>query len=372
MMPRRASYDSIVIGGGYFGCSLAAALAEQGHQVLLCEARSGLLERASYHNQARIHQGYHYPRSVLTALRSRINFSRWTTAYEECVVDDFDHYYAIARPHSKVTAAQFERFMHRIGAPLAPAPAAVGKLFNPALIERVWAVREYAFDAVKLRALLEGKLASAGVECCLSTTATHVAEATGGLVLTIASPEGICQVSGRHVFNTTYSQLNGLLSASGLASVPLKHELAEMALVEVPEELTKVGVTVMCGPYFSLMPFPARGLHTLSHVRYTPHMTWQDRGQATAAATAFEAGARPASAFRHMQADARRYLPILERCVRKDSLWEIKTVLPASEEDDSRPILFRRDCGLKNLHCVMGAKIDNIFDILDECRSFAA
>ena len=26
----------------------------------------------------------------------------------------------------------------------------------------------------------------------------------------------------------------------------------------------------MCGPFFSAMPFPARGLHTLSHVRYTP------------------------------------------------------------------------------------------------------
>ena len=372
MIPQRASYDSVVIGGGYFGCGLAAALAEQGHRVLLCEARPRLLERASYHNQARIHQGYHYPRSVLTALRSRINFDRWVAAYPECVVDNFDHYYAIARPHSNVTAPQFERFMHRIGAPLAPAPAAVGKLFNPALIERVWAVREYAFDAVKLRDLLEAKLAAAGVECCLPATAAHVAEGAGGLTLTVTSPEGSRQVGSRHVFNATYSQLNGLLSASGLPLVPLKHELAEMALVKVPEPLARIGVTVMCGPYFSLLPFPARGLHTLSHVRYTPHMAWQDRGQTTAAATAFEAGARPASAFRHMRADARRYLPLLDGCVQKDSLWEIKTVLPASEEDDSRPILFRRDCGLKNLHCVMGAKIDNIFDVLDECRSFAA
>jgi hypothetical protein len=127
----------------------------------------------------------------------------------------------------------------------------------------------------------------------------------------------------------------------------------------------------MCGPFFSLMPFPARGLHTLSHVRYTPHAAWDDSDAVHAAHENFKAGARPPSNYRFMLADAQRYMPSLAQCVQRDSLWEIKTVLPASEGDDSRPILFRRDCGLKNLHCVMGAKIDNIFDALAECAHLA-
>jgi hypothetical protein len=49
-----------------------------------------------------------------------------------------------------------------------------------------------------------------------------------------------------------------------------------MALVEVPEPVRGLGITVMCGPFFSVMPFPPRGLHTLSHVRYTPHEAWSD------------------------------------------------------------------------------------------------
>ena len=69
------------------------------------------------------------------------------------MVDDFDHYYAVAGPHGKVTAGQFERFMGRIGAPLAAAPASVSELFQSALIERVWTAREFAFDAVKLQEL---------------------------------------------------------------------------------------------------------------------------------------------------------------------------------------------------------------------------
>ena len=33
--------------------------------------------------------------------------------------------------------------------------------------------------------------------------------------------------------------------------------------------------------------------------------------------------------------------------------------------DDSRPVLYVRDCGLPNLTCLLGGKIDNVYDILD-------
>ena len=70
-----------------------------------------------------------------------------------------------------------------------------------------------------------------------------------------------------------------------------------------------------------------------------------------------------------MVRDARRYLPCLSESRRTGSLWETKTVLPVSEADDSRPILFRADHGIPNLFCVLGAKIDNVYDILEEIDS---
>ncbi|MGH7171592.1 MAG: hypothetical protein ACRELG_15050, partial [Gemmataceae bacterium] len=77
-------------------------------------------------------------------------------------------------------------------------------------------------------------------------------------------------------------------------------------------------------------------------------------------------GSDSRSHFAWMVRDAARFLPILNECRYVDSLWEIKSVLPRSERDDSRPILFQRHHGLANLHCVLGAKIDNIFDLLEE------
>ena len=64
--------------------------------------------------------------------------------------------------------------------------------------------------------------------------------------------------------------------------------------------------------------------------------------------------------------DATRYIPCLSECQYQSSIWEVKTILPRSDSDDSRPILFRPNYILKGLHCVMGGKIDNIYDALHE------
>ncbi|MBC7740550.1 MAG: FAD-dependent oxidoreductase, partial [Bdellovibrionaceae bacterium] len=52
-----------IIGAGFYGVSLALALAEKGHCITVFEDESNIMARASQANQARIHNGYHYTRS---------------------------------------------------------------------------------------------------------------------------------------------------------------------------------------------------------------------------------------------------------------------------------------------------------------------
>jgi glycine/D-amino acid oxidase-like deaminating enzyme len=358
-------FDAVVVGGGFFGASLATHLGRGGARTLLVEAAPMLLARASLVNQARVHAGYHYPRSYLTGLRSRVNAPRFVEEYRECVVDNFDHYYAVGRSFSKVTASQFKRFCDRIGASYRPAPAAAVALFNSAFVEDVVQVPEYAFDAVLLRARVQRDLERAGVEVRLATRATHAAARDGAIAMRLESSLSDDEVRSGRVFNCTYAGLNRLHVASGLPLVPLKHELTEMPLVEPPEALRQVGVTIMCGPFFSMLPYPSRGLHTLSHVRYTPHCSWSDaEGEPYVNADARLAEYGKVSAFPHMVRDAARFLPVMRSCVQRDSLWEIKTVLPRSEADDSRPILYTRNHGIPGFHCVIGSKVDNAYDML--------
>lgn len=368
----RRHYDYLVVGGGFFGAILGAELASVGHRVVLCEKEGDLMQRASYVNQARVHNGYHYPRSVLTAIRSRVNFPRFTEEFAPAIVSDFRKLYAVPRQFSKVSARQFFRFMEHIGAPIEPASDSDSALFDADLVEQVFTCVEYAFDSTKLKEIVRGRLEQSHAEVALQTRAVSVAPSSDGIEVKIISPEGTQKVTAREVLNCTYSQINEMLANSNLPRIRLKHELAEMALIDPPEELRHVGVTVMCGPFFSCMPFPPRGLHTLSHVRYTPHVSWEDTADSSLDGHDWFEKAPKISRFPHMVRASAKYLPCLAKAVQKDSLWEVKTVLPQSEGDDSRPILFRRNQGIQGLTCIMGGKIDNIYDALVEFREEVA
>ena len=368
-------YDIVIVGGGFYGCSIAIELRKHGKSVALLEKESDIMQRASYTNQARIHQGYHYPRSILTALRSKTNFDKFIKEFSDCVYSDFDKYYAIGKISSKVNAEQFRLFCNRIGAPLQKAPKEICSLFNKDLIENVFKVREYAFDAVKLKKIMLNLLDQTKVDVELNCQVLNIKQSDKLLQVDFSNEGKESSLSTQYILNCTYSGINQINKASNLQMVPLKHELTEMALMKMPDKLKNTGFTIMDGPFFSIMPFPARGLHSLSHVRYTPHCYWQDDTDKPFINTdgfikhnSYANTPRRNSAHIHMLKDAERYLPALKDCKYSDSIWEIKTILPQSEVDDSRPILFRRDEKLPNIVSVMGGKIDNIFDIRDKLR----
>lgn len=356
-------FDVIVVGGGFYGCTVALHLVSRSFRVLLLEAAPCIMSRASYSNQARVHAGYHYPRSLLTGRRSRVNFPRFVSDYSDCIVADFQKYYAVARHGSNVTARQFVEFCRRIDAPVEPAPPDVRGWFNADMVEDVFQVEEVAFDAQALAERLSGELKRTQVDLRLESEVQRIERFDGERSIRVMTDMSSWTASW--VLNCTYSCLNRIPVRSGLGQLPLKHELTEIALVEVPEPLRSAGVTLMCGPFFSTMPFPPRALHSLSHVRYTPHFAWHDGiGENYRDPYALLEGSHPASRFPHMIKDATRYLPLLGDAVHRDSLWEIKTVLPRSEVDDSRPILLKAHPGLARLIHVMGAKIDNVYDVL--------
>lgn len=360
------TYDTIIIGGGFYGLSCAAYLASEMDvsQLLVIEKEPEMMTRASYSNQARVHNGYHYPRSVLTALRSRVNFPVFTREYGKAVVNDFDKYYAVANKNSKVSARQFELFCKKIGADIAAADPKTESLFNKFLVDGLFKVKEYAFNSRILRDVVTSQLSRDAIDLHNNEEVLSI-EASGDLLVVHTSE---ASYKAKRVLNCGYSQINKIHHNSGLPLLPFKHELTEMCLVRLPRGYEKFSVTVMDGPFFSIMPFPDRGLSTLSHVRYTPHTEWHDDVGNYRDGHQYLASNRPRSNFKQMQADVERFIPGLKGMVCEDSLWEVKTILKQSEDDDSRPILFKPHFGLKNYTCIMGGKLDNIYDVLVELR----
>ena len=180
--------DAVVIGGGFYGAAIAVYLAKQRglKRIRLIEREPALLMRASYNNQARVHNGYHYPRSFTTAYRSRVNLPKFVQNWPEAVKQDFTKLYAIARRNSKVNAKQFERFCRSIGSVIQPAPPELRALFEPRMIENVFLVEEYAFDTTKLASWAERELKECGVHVSYQTQVTEISKGVGTSLQVVA------------------------------------------------------------------------------------------------------------------------------------------------------------------------------------------
>ena len=361
--------NTLVIGGGFYGLRIALFLYDNLgiRDITIVEKESTMMSRASYVNQARVHNGYHYPRSVLTGHRSAVNFPRFTDEYSAAVVSNFDKYYAIARHLSKVNAHQFRRFCEKIGADVDNPPSNIKNLFNPALVEDVFKVKEYAFDSHILRDTLLDQIADRpGINLKNDEAVDYIAQGENGII--VKTDKG--NYEAKYVLNCTYSSINALHRRSHLPPVALKHEITEMCLVKMPDTLRNFSVTVMDGPFFSLMPFPSKNLYTLSHVRYTPHESWMDDGTPVdsqhSAPHDYLENIPFRTNYKQMYNDVVRFIPALKDMEYVESIVEVKTVLVKSEGDDSRPILFKAHHGLPNYACIMGGKLDNIYDVFEE------
>jgi glycine/D-amino acid oxidase-like deaminating enzyme len=339
--------DAVVVGAGFFGCHIALHLRRMGlHRVVLLDEAAGILRRASFANQARVHNGYHYPRSLATATRSHANFARFCADHRFAITSGFSKLYAIARA-SRVSSTQFAAFCAKIGAPCRDSPRHLRSLFDPDLIDAVFQTNEVAFDAAALATDLRSRLTGAKVELRLNARARLFRPNDSGA--TVATPEGL--LTADYVFNCTYA---GLDTFGVPLRTALKKELSEIALIEPGSSFADIAVTVMDGPFFSTMPFPAFSCHSLSHVRYTPHASWEDQRKSQATRSRGETMLRAAT----------RYMPPLARARHVGSLYEIKVVLLRNEQDDARPILFEPSSESPRVISVLGGKIDNIYDVL--------
>lgn len=345
-------FDVVVVGAGFFGCEIALELKRIGvPSVALVDRADAILRRASSVNQARIHNGYHYPRAIVTAERSRKSFDRFVADYDYAT-HEMRSIYSVARG-SKVSASQFEAFCRRLRAPCRDVTHSFGALFDNAMIEAVFETREIVFDVRKIAEKLEQRLRAARVSVQLSSPAT-LTEA-GHRHVKLSLPHG--SITTRHLINATYANLGGI-------GVPLRskirRELAEIVLIGAPPELHGMGVTIVDGPYFSVMPFPPAGCHSLTHVRYTPHHSGMENG---------DDRAQPQSHAASMIRDAARYLPCMSHARIERSLYEWKALPQQGEDNDARPILIETSGESRRVVSILGGKIDNVYDALDYVRS---
>lgn len=367
-------YDKIIIGAGLYGLYAALLCGKRGESVCVMECDDAPFRRATYINQARVHMGYHYPRSLSTAVKSRRYFDRFNEDYGFCVHSGFDQVYATSGHFSWTNAPQFRKFCRDAGIPCEELP--IGRYFNEGMCDGAFLTTEYTYDAQLLAAYFVRELERyPNVQLRFCQTITGMEQKGKCYQLTLAEGE---QIASGFVLNATYAGVNQIHRMLGFEPFRLKYELCELILCHTAPPLQKVGITVMDGPFFSIMPFGKTGYHSLTSVTFTPHVTSFDnlpsfpcqrssRGYCTPLrlGNCNSCPARPESAWPYMSGLARKYLKEDYQFSYVSSLFSMKPILQASEIDDSRPVVIRQYSSDPVFVSVLSGKINTVYD-LDE------
>lgn len=367
------TWDKIIVGAGLYGLYAAEQCGARGQRVLVLEKDPGPFMRATYINQARVHMGYHYPRSYSTAIKSAGYFERFCRDYGFCLLTEFDQVYATSAHFSWTNAEQFRKFC--AAAHIRCDDVSPEKYFNPGQCDGAFLTTEYTYDAQILKKHFLEKLAALPNVTIAYSHKPESVQRTGSVWQVRA---GDITAEAPFLLNATYAGVNELHAMLGFEPFAVKYELCEIILCTVDERLKNTGVTVMDGPFFSLMPFGRTGLHSLTSVTFTPHVTSYD-SLPTFACQARSGGccrpgdlancdscpARPESAWPMMSQLARKYLREEYGFAYSHSLFSMKPILKASEIDDSRPTVIRQYTGDPAFVSVLSGKINTVYD-LDE------
>lgn len=371
-------FDKLIIGAGLYGLYSALFCAKRGEKILVLECDPTPFRRATYINQARVHQGYHYPRSISTALKSAGYFERFNKDYDFCINREFDQIYATSTDYSWSDGKQFKEFCEAANIPCEELCAE--NYFKPEMCDGVFRTREYTYDAMILKDFFIDELSKYKnqVEIKYNVCISDIEK--DDEAYSIRTSENKVYKSG-FVLNATYAGNNQILDMLGYEKFGIKYELCEIILCDVTDKLKNVGFTVMDGPFFSIMPFGKTGYHSLTSVTFTPHTTSFDevptfdcQKQSRDFCSTKRLGncndcpAKPVSAFPYMASLARKYMLDEYGFEYKKSLFSMKPILMSSEIDDSRPTVIRKYSENPTFVSVLSGKINTVYD-LDEVLS---
>lgn len=366
-------FDRIIIGAGLYGLYAALESAKMGRSVLVLEHDNEPFKRATYINQARVHMGYHYPRSLSTAEKSAAYFERFNDEYGFCVNSHFHQIYATSKNFSWTNAEQFKKFCVNAGIPCKD--VSVNDFFNYGMCDGAFITEEYTYDAQILKEYFLEQLAEfPRVTVLYNQRIQNIVRRAG--YYHIVDQTGAVYDS-EFILNATYASTNQILSLAGFAPLQIKYELCEIIICKASERLKDLGITVMDGPFFSVMPFGKTGFHTLTSVTFTPHKTCWDALPSFSCQRLVEecdeyqlsncndCPGRPESAWQYMSALASKYLQADYKFDYLYSLFSMKPILKTSEIDDSRPTVIRKFSDAPVFISVLSGKINTVYD-LDE------
>ena len=318
-----------VLGGGVFGATCAIELARS-CDVVLFERHAALLTEASYLNQWRHHSGFHYPRSLETIQEVQRTKADFESAYEPAIVRDVQAYYAVSAWGSEITAQRYLATCKANDLRFRQVPPPQDVVY-PERLSVCLLTDEAVVEIGKLGKLLMKLLrGNRHIDLRLSTEVRSGRLLSDGRKRLVVPGSRVADEGYDFVVNASYANTNRVAGWFGFARRPLRFDLLEMAVVEIPGA-RRFMMTILDAPFTSLTSVGSGDLFMLSHIH-----------ESILASQVPADGLPPAwgcwsSNRDNLMRHGLRYLPILKNARHVESRVGVRTVEAYREDFDGRP-----------------------------------
>ena len=359
-------YDNIIIGGGIFGCLCAIELSKLDKKVILLEQKDNLMKGASSNNTNRLHLGYHYPRDLNTALQCKKGFEFFIEEYFNCILDNIDNFYCISSTGSKVNSDNYLKFCESAGLKFdnyteKKLPEEINN------IDCIINTKEVIYDCKELSKIIISKLNKKNINFQTNAKVTNINEINNGFKISVGKND----IYTKSVINSTYANYNSFHSDLGLPKRIYQYELTIVPIIKWRENKPPLGITLMDGNFFSVLPHGKSGNFTLYHVEHsvfdriiaeTPLSEWDNP-------FAIIKEDKAKLIYKKMIESISHWLPSIKNSEYVSYLSTVRMVLKNVEDTDARPSLIEvmptKNCFLS----LFSGKIDHAIWVSKEAAS---
>ena len=329
-----------VVGAGIYGITAAIKLRTAGYSVDLYEAENDIMKAASGINQYRVHRGYHYPRSPETIESCKNNEESFIKYYSPAIVDEYDHYYAIASEESLVTAEQYLSTLDKSKLNW----EIVDTLPNCDLTIKV---DEKLYNPTVLSDICKERIKGSGVNLILNKKVSRLE-------------------NYKHVVYATYSNLNQLVDSCKVQDY--QFELCEKPVFKLPEQYENKSIVIMDGPFMCFDPLADSEFHLGGNVVHAIHI--RNIGQKPEIPSVYKnyinkgliTKPKYTNVDRFIES-AKKFFPDIEQAEHIGSMYTIRTVLPNKDNTDERPTIVTQH---ENNFVLFSGKVGNCVDAADK------
>ena len=248
-----------IIGGGFYGimACLEAAKTKHIEQVYLFEKAGSLLSAAGKYNQARLHLGFHYPRSEETIQQSKSGFSLYSERFPKVTKAIKKNIYLI-RDDGQIGIQEYLKIMKKNRLNFSSFDMSKSNFkykFDGVAYEAI-KVEERYIDIVKLNQSLSDEIYELGINLRLNHEVKYIDNQKGEIEFSCGQKQYFDLI-----INCTYTDpFNGFIDNKK----PLKYEFCTLLLIS-SEVIKGQGITIMDGEFVSVYPWLSN-LHSVSSV----------------------------------------------------------------------------------------------------------